>query len=170
MSNGIDTAADPATQLLELIESGNWLPPHLFPPPGAQSKNLFGFVPIAAPGSAYTDIFTPYVVPAGMVLVINQLGNVVIGAGFIEGTGQVVWQIWDNGNPIEDYEAIPGSLGGTSDPSKIAPLVFQEGHTVEFVYQNAAGSGIPADSVQVGATLRGWLLNRLQTGVVEWPI
>jgi len=145
------------------------LPPHLFPPAGAQSKNLANYVPINAPGSGYQVIFA-FTVPMGMRLVLNQIGNNWVGGGFEDGSGDLIWQIWDNGNPIEDFDDILGSLGSVAQPSFMAPIIFEEGHTVSFVVANAPGSGILADSGQVGATLRGWYYNRLETGDAEWSV
>jgi hypothetical protein len=150
-------------------QSGLWLPPHLYPPAGAQPKNLAGYIDVPAPGDPPGVIFA-YLVPTTMRLVCNQVGNNFVGADFTEGTGDLIWQIWDNGNPIEDFEAIDFSLGNVAQPTWTAPIIFEEGHKVSYVVINPAGGPIPADSGQVGATLRGWLYNRLDVGEQEWSV
>ena len=153
-------------------QSGLILPPHLYPPAGAQPKNLAGYISVPAPGSAPTSIGPkfPYLVPTTMRAVFNQVGNNFVGGGFTEGTGSLIWQIWDNGDPIEDFENIDFSLGNVAQPTWTAPIIFEEGHLVDFVIINPVGGPIPADSGQVGATLRGWLYNRLDVGGQEWAI
>jgi hypothetical protein len=145
------------------------LPPHLYPPPGAQSKNLVGYVPVPAPGDPAAVILA-FTVPVSMRLIINQLGNNFVGAGFTEGSGELTWQIWDNGVPIEDFDNIPGSLGNVALPTPIAPIEIDESHTISFVIINNTGSGIPANSAQIGATLRGWYYNKLDAGYGEWTV
>ena len=148
---------------------GLYLPAHLYPPAGAQSKNLAGYIAVPAPGAGYVVVPPfPFQVPPGMRAVFNQIGNNFVGGGFQEGSGDLVWQIWDNGAPIEDFENIIGSLGNVALPTPMAPLIFEENHTINFVVQNIAGSTILANSGQVGATLRGWYYNRLETGEEEW--
>jgi hypothetical protein len=152
-----------------LAPSGLYLPPHLYPPAGAQSKNLFGYISNPAPG-AQAVIFA-FTVPNTMRLFMNQIGNNFVASGFTDGSGLILWQIWDNGNPIEDYEAIAGSLGGVSSPSWLsAPIIFEEGHTVSFVVINTVGSPIPEGSGLVGATLRGYYANRLDCGGDQWAV
>ena len=143
------------------------LPPHLYPPAGAQSKNLAGYIPVPAPGDPPAIIFE-FTVPTTMRLVLNQAGNNFVGGGFTEGTSALIWQIWDNDVPIEDFDDIDFSLGNVAQPTWMAPLIFEEGHTVAFVIINPVGGAIPGNSGQVGATLRGWYYNRLLAGVEEW--
>ena len=145
------------------------LPPHLYPPEGAQSKNLANYIPVPDAGDPYTVIFE-FTVPPSMRLILNQIGNNFVGGGFTEGSGDLIWQIWDNGNPIEDFDDIEGSLGNVALPTPMAPIIFEEGHTVSFVVQNVTGSPIVGASGQVGATLRGWYYNRLESGVSEWAV
>jgi hypothetical protein len=143
------------------------LPSHLFPPAGAQSKNLANYIDVPAPGDPAAVIFS-YTVPLGMRLVLNQIGNNFVGGGFSEGSRDLVWQVWDNGSPIEDFEAITGSLGNVAQPTWLSPIIFEEGHTVSFVVLNPAGGPIVSGSGQVGATLRGYYFNRLEAGIQEW--
>ena len=55
-------------------------------------------------------------------------------------------------------------------PTPMAPIIFEQGHTVAFIIQNAAGSPILGGSGQVGATLRGWYYNFLSAGDSEWGV
>lgn len=150
-------------------QSGLYLPPHLYPPAGAQPKNLAGYIPVPATGSPATVILS-YRVPTTMRAVFNQVGNNFVGNNFTEGTDALIWQIWDNAVPIEDFEHIDFSLGNVAQPTWTAPIIFEEGHEIEYVVINPAGGPILGGSGQAGATLRGWLYNRLDVGDQEWAI
>lgn len=152
----------------ELLPAIAPLPPHLYPPAGAQSKNVVAYEPIGAEGTTTTIL--EVLVPPSMKFVVNQIGNNFVGGGFTEGSGQLSYQILDNAVPIEDFDDIPGSLGNVAQPSQIAPIIFEENHTVSFVVTNNAGSGIPADSAMVGATLRGWFYDRRFASEGEWSV
>ena len=154
--------------IMPALGTGLQLPPHLYPPAGAQSKNLANYVPVPDPGDE--AVIFSFTVPTSMRLVLNQIGNNFVGGGFDEGSGNLIWQIWDNGVPIEDFENIIGSLGNVALPTPMAPIIFEQGHTVSFVIQNAAGSPILGGSGQVGATLRGWYYDFLQAGDQEWGV
>jgi len=157
----------PSTLLPSGVDASQ-LPAHLYPPAGAQSKNLATYIPVPAPGASAT-IFS-FLVPTGMRLILNQIGNNFVGGGFTEGSGYLIWQVQDNGVPIEDFEDIIGSLGNVALPTPMAPITIEEGHTVSFVVENIVGSPILGGSGQVGATLRGWYYNKLETGGAEWPV
>jgi hypothetical protein len=144
------------------------LPPHLYPPAGAQSKNLANYIPVPNPG--ITAIIFQFTVPTSMRLILNQIGNNFAGGGFVEGSGDLVWQIQDNQLAIEDFENIIGSLGNVALPTPMAPITIEEGHTVSFVVTNMLDSPILGGSGQVGATLRGWYYNLLEAGYSEWAV
>ena len=143
-------------------------PAHLYPPAGAQSKNLANYIPVPAPGNKAT-IFA-FKVPPSMRLVFDQIGNNFVGGGFTEGSGFLIWQIQDNDVPLEDFENIIGSLGNVALPTRMAPIIIEEGHTVSVVIINIVGSPILGGSGKVGATLRGWYYSRLEAGGAEWPV
>ena len=131
-------------------------------------KNLADYIPVPAPGAS--AIIFSFQVPTSMRLILNQIGNNFVGGGFTEGSGYLIWQILDNGVPIEDFEDIIGSLGNVALPTPMAPITIEEGHTVAFNIINIAGSPILGGSGKVGATLRGWYYNLLEAGASEWAV
>ena len=121
-------------------------------PPDGIPFNELGWATIGAKGGA-PALVVQFVVPMGNNGVIRCLGNEYLGAEFVEGTGNVQWQIWADGEPITNFQNILGSLGSPSSPSETAPLRIYEQQTISFVMYNV---GIAAAGQLLGARLSGW--------------
>jgi hypothetical protein len=123
------------------------------PPDGIPFDEL-GWTSLAAGdplGKTYTVL--QFQVPQGNNGVIIWKGNEYLGPEFVEGTGDVVWQIWADGQPITNYQKILGSLGSPSSPSQTAPLRIYESQTITLVLINVA---IAAAGQGLGGRLAGW--------------
>ena len=61
-----------------------------------------------------------------------------MGAGFQDGSGNLIWQILADGVPIRNHEHILGSLGNPALPSETDPIRIYEGQTITLTIQNVA--------------------------------
>jgi hypothetical protein len=143
MSNGGTNSA------LYAIEHG--LPAHLFMPADAQSFDYQAYVALPAMGSTSTVL--TFTVPEGFHGVINTFGNVFVGAGFTEGTGDLVWQLLANSGVVPNYENILASLGSVSQPSKLAGILIKEQQVIALTVKNV---GLAVGGAFIGGRLGGW--------------
>ena len=127
------------------------LPPWVFEPANSESFDEATFVALPAVGA--TAIILDFYVPDGRSGVINQLGNVYVGAGFTDGSGDLTWQIWVDGSPIKNRENVTASLGTVASPSKISPVHMVSGQHVQMVIIN---NSILVAGQLVGARLSGY--------------
>ena len=142
MNDKIDQLADQA-----LVVTSPWVE---MPPDGIPYNEL-GWAAIGAIGT--TTIVIQFQVPTGNNGVIRWLGNEYLGPEFVEGNGEVVWQIWADGQPITNFENILGSLGSPSSPSETAPIRIYESQIISLVLENV---NIAAAGQLLGGRLSGW--------------
>jgi hypothetical protein len=111
------------------------------------------FVALGAQGTTTTIL--DFIVPAGRDGVIELFGNVIFGAGWVEGTGDLIWRILRNGEAVRNYEDIRASLGNVSNPVRIGIRIY-EGDQIQVIAINApAPAGILGNPI-VSARMHGW--------------
>jgi hypothetical protein len=129
------------------------LPPYLFEPPNAVPFDEVAYVALPAIDPAlFTDVVA-FTVPPGFNGVVAWKANVFIGGGWVEGTGDVVWQIAIDGVPVRNYQNILASFGSTANPPRTSVLRVLEGQRVSFRVRNNA---VVVAGQRVGARLAGW--------------
>jgi len=132
-----------------------FFPAHLWMPIDGISFDYTNYVATPAVGANIAVV--SFVVPEGYYGVIKQIGNVYIGAGFVEGSGSLVWQIQQNGGVVRNYDNILSSLGTVSAPGELAgrSILLEELSQVILQVNNVS---LVAGGTQVGGRLGGWLL------------
>jgi hypothetical protein len=121
------------TESAQLIE----FPSRLAPPSDWQNVDLFAYVALPAIGAQANVISFP--VPPGYNGIINAVANNFVGGGWVEGSGNVIWQILVDGAPppgSSNYSKILGSLGLPANPTKIAGFRVTQNQTLTLVVQN----------------------------------
>lgn len=126
-------------------------PAYLEMPPEGLPLNALGWQAIGNTGTTVAVVTIQ--VPGGMNGVIKWIGNSYLGPEFVEGTGNVIWQLWEDGNPMPDFDDILGSLGSPSSPSETAPIRIYESRTYQLVLINVS---IANGGQLLGGRLSGW--------------
>ena len=124
------------------------LPHWLFMPRNGQSFHYGGWIPTPfATGDDSLDgtAIVSFSVPPGHNGVINRIANQAITGGFVDGSGDLIWRILENGQAVPNYEEILGSIGVVANPAEVAPIFITENNLVVLSVDNvalAAGSKI----------------------------
>jgi hypothetical protein len=127
-------------------------PPHLFQPVDGFPFDYTAYVATPAVGTNIAVV--QFTVPQGQFGVIKKVGNVYIGAGFVEGSGSLVWQIQQNAGVVRNYDNILASLGTVNAPTELAgSILLYEQNLITLVVNNV---GLVAGGTQVGGRLSGW--------------
>lgn len=107
------------------------------PPSQWENIDQLNYVPLGAIGS--TVIIVSYTVPIGRNGIIKKVANNFVGGGWVEGTGQIIWQILLDGTPppgANSYANILGSLGSPASPTEISGFRVRENQVLTLVAQN----------------------------------
>jgi hypothetical protein len=120
-------------------------------PPDGTPFNEAAYVMIPAIGASATIL--SFQVPGGKNGTIKWIGNNYVGSGFTEGTGDLVWQLQADGQPIRNMQRIVGSLGSPASPSETAAIRIYESQTITLVCTNVA---VVAAQQLLGGRLSGW--------------
>jgi len=108
---------------------------------------------ITLPAAGASAVIVEFVVPVGRSGVIKWIGNEFVGGNWVNGDGNLLWQILINGAAVKNFERIVMSLGTVQSPSEVATLRLRENDLVQFVIQNI---GVPSAGQLVLGELRGW--------------
>lgn len=138
-------------EVLENISTRITKAAYLEMPPDGTPFNEAAYVTIPAIGATATIL--TFQVPGGKNGSIKWLGNNYVGAGFTEGTGDLIWQLQADGQPIRNMEKIKGSLGSPASPSETAPIRIYESQTISLVCTNV---NVVAAQQLLGGRLSGW--------------
>src|SRR6476660_6203284 len=92
-------------------------PAHLFMPPDGFPFDYTAY--IATPAVGVISPVISFTVPEGHYGVIKKIGNVYVGAGFVEGSGSLVWQILQNAGVVRNYDNILAGLGTVTQPGEV---------------------------------------------------
>jgi hypothetical protein len=128
------------------------LPVHLWMPPDGIPFDEARY--IATPAVGNLGAVVQFTVPEGYHGVIRKIGNVYIGAGFVEGSGSLIWQILQNGEVVRNYDNIVASLGTVTQPGEIpgAIIVFEQ----QVITLQVSNVSLLVGGTQVGGRLSGW--------------
>lgn len=108
---------------------------------------------IALPVIAASGVVVTFTVPEGFHGVIKRVGNVIVGGGWTEGSGSLIWQILANAGVIRNYDNILASLGAVNNPAETAGILVYEQQLVVLQVSNVS---LAAGGVQAGGRLSGW--------------
>lgn len=117
--------------------------PWIFPPPGYRSIDQTGVISTPAVAATPTTVLSIQA-PIGWDGVILRIANVFTGPGFLEGSGDLTWGIFINGNqPIEGYGQILTTFGSVAQPRDISGFIIRSGQTLVYnvINANAALTG-----------------------------
>jgi hypothetical protein len=147
---GMIVPADPPTAEDARISMPVELPVWNFPSDDSLFFDRVGV--IALPALGVTATIVTFTMPAGYSGVVRWLSNIFLGAGFTDGTGDLLWQVIRDGQPVEDYEAITAQLGTLPIPTDTFILV-GENQTISITIRTVVAVGGGNSS---GGRLKGW--------------
>lgn len=132
--------------------------PWIAMPDGGFPFNTIGVIntPLIGIG-VWVDVIGPqtvpsFVVPNGYDGVIKDIFNSYNGAGFTQGSGQLVWRILRNGQAVRGYDNILAFLGA-SEVTGRTQIRFGSNDTLQFQVQNVSLVGA---GTQITCYFGGW--------------
>lgn len=121
-------------------------------PPDAEPFDPLTWIAMPVIHATNENVVLALTVPMGRDGVIELFGNQALGAGWNEGTGELIWRIRQNGAAVRNYENILSSLGNVGNPVAMGLRIF-ENDTIQVMLVNTA---IPPAAQPVGARFHGW--------------
>ncbi len=120
-------------------------PPWVQPPPGFQPFDPAAVV--ATPAIGNTSTVLTLSVPQGMDGVIKRISHQVLGPGFTDGSGALVWSILIDGVPVKNYAAMTvqlGSIGTTTGagPRPIDGILAKSGQVITYQVKNVGYAAV----------------------------
>lgn len=107
-----------------------------------------------APGAGTTTLLS-YTVPQGLIAVLKFIAIVAVGGGFIDGSGNIIWRCWINGNPVDGLDTITAELGSFIIPNPIQ-LVLNENDVFYITVEVPAAQPPMPPGATSGARIQGW--------------
>jgi len=138
------------------------------PPDQWENLDLLNYVALPAVGAQATIL--TFQVPVGRNGVIKKVANNYVGAGWLEGSGTLVWQILIDGAPpagANSYASILASLGSPANPVEISGFRIYENQVLTVIIQNVAPGIVPAGQL-CGARLVGYLYPKEMESDANW--
>lgn len=105
--------------------------------PGYQSFDEQASIAIPANPSGFVVVLAINV-PDGFNGVITKYSCNFTGGGFIDGSGDLVWQILNNGKPIQNYDSILTERGDPNLPRDVSAINIYSSQVIQFVVNHAA--------------------------------
>ena len=126
-------------------------PPWIKMPHAGEPFNPTGWIPMPVIGA--TSTIVSHTVGTGRNSVMNRLGNEVVGGGWVNGDGNLIWQVTRNGVPVKNQEYIISSLGPVAAPSPFGPILFVENDVLALTVKNI---GVAPALQLIGGRFDGW--------------
>ncbi len=136
-------------------------------PAGGQNFLEMNRAQILLPAIGATVTVVTFPVPRRKNGAIEFIGNQFIGGGWVEGTGDLVWQLLADGVPLQGYDSIIASIGTISSPANLgrSPSRIFENQVIELTARNV--NIIVAGQVLLGL-VRGKFYPLEQEGGNTW--
>ncbi len=96
-----------------------------------------------------------YVVPNGLIAVVNKLAVVHIGGNPPDGTGQVIWRVLQNGAGITGLNNLTSQVGTYANPNDFVIVAWENDILQVTVELPAASVAMPVGST-TAARFHGW--------------
>lgn len=130
-------------------------PPWIEMPPDGEPFNPLTWIAMPAVAAGVDNPVVTITVPPGRDGVITRLANMVLGVGWAQGTGDLIWKILRNGEAVRNFENVLASLGNVGNPLYLfkSGIRIYENDVVQWTLQNTA---LVPGGQQVGAMFGGW--------------
>jgi len=111
---------------------------------------------VALPAIGASAVIVQFLVPEGRNGIVNRFANVFVGGGFTEGSGGVVWQLFQDftvGAVVPNFDNIVSSLGSVNNAKVLNGIRIKENQLVTLVVKNVS---IVVSGQLVGGLLGGF--------------
>lgn len=115
--------------------------PWIDEPPGSipfDEQGVVNLTGVPAPG--VTQPVVIFTVPQGYDGVINHISNNATDPAFVDGSGDLIWNILINGRPIRNFGNILVQKGTLAQGRIVSPIRLFSGDVVSYTVQFAAGA------------------------------
>lgn len=141
---------------------------------GAKSREPFYYqgsigIPVQDPTGQTGAVVLQFVVPSGKNGYLWKLAIDFVGAGFVEGSGTIVWKIFRDAalrKAVKGFNRLVASVASVPNPNEIPPIQIYENETITVVMYNI-GAGAPAGQVSAAAII-GWFYQKSQEKGSRW--
>jgi len=161
-SGAIHPSANPPAVETKVLQLPNWI----FASINSLAFDNAGDIGLPAIGVEAT-IFS-FQVPRGFNGVMKEIGNVFIGAGFTDGSGQLIWRILQNGVAVRGKENIQNSLGSVAIPSRIGGGGFIRILENDIIAMTVLNAAIAPAGQLVAGRLSGWFYPKDEDPLGIW--
>jgi hypothetical protein len=92
---------------------------------------------------------------AGMLMVIQKLAVVHIGGGFVDGSGNIVWRVLQNGAPVKGLGNLQAQVGTLAQPNDLV-LLAMPGDILQITVEVPAGQAAMPGGTSTAAAVHGF--------------
>lgn len=140
--------------------------------PYSQSDNREPFYypgSVALPAIGASAVISQFPVPRGKNGMIWKMGFEYVGPGFVNGSGQLVWQIFRDPaltKGVKGFTNLLSSIGSFNNPLELPSIRIYEAEVLSLVVKNVslAAGGTLAQGVFVG-----WFYPKAYDSRQRWP-
>lgn len=125
---------------------------------------------VAIPAVGASATVLQFKVPSGKNGYIYKLAIDYVGAGFVEGNGDITWKIFRDialRKAVKGFNNLVASVGQVPNPVEIPPIQIYEQEFITVVVYNVSGPA-PAGQVSVAAMI-GWFYPKHEESGTRWP-
>jgi hypothetical protein len=140
------------------------LSPYVGPTVDSKAFNPSAAIALPANGAANRATILAYTMPTGYAGVMLKLALVVIGGGFTEFSGNVVFRLFRNQTAVEGYENIQFQIGSLATPAD-TDIKLWPGQTL-YAYVETYG-GAPTGQAAALFYGRKWPFTRQQSALTQ---
>jgi hypothetical protein len=127
------------------------LPPWYYPPPNFQAFDVQAV--LATPATGTTGTILTLTVPQGYSSAVRRISLNVIGPGFVQGSGSMIFSITVDNAPYKNYAQILTEMGSFQNPRPTDGVLANSGQVYRVLVQNVSYSALGTNIV---ASLGGW--------------
>lgn len=116
-------------------------------PPGGQSFQFQQEIPTPGISNNFSSVINVngaggILVPVGYDGCINMYSANYTGGGFVDGSGDLIWQITQNGQPIKNFENILTERGDPNQPIPVNTIKIYSGQLIQFLVAHPANPAL----------------------------
>lgn len=137
---------------------------------GAKSREPYYVTnAIALPAIGTQAVVVQRPIPYSKNSFLWKLGVDYVGAGFIEGSGALIYRVFRNfalTRTVKGFANLTASMGAVNNPLEISPVQLYEGEWVSIVVVNVS---LNVGGAQLVGVLHGWDYPRSEEDGARWP-
>lgn len=129
------------------------LPPWYYPPPNFQPFDQSGLLATPAVAAPAATVLT-IKVPTGWRMVIRRLSHNIVGPGFVQGSGQLIWSLAIDNSPVKGYAQMLTEFGDVKTGPRLTDGILAQ--SAQILTYNVTNVGYIAAGTNIVVTVSGW--------------